>query len=79
MKKPIPKFKIEAEEFKFWSSTGAGADSTKYLDWSKAQRTKLPKLKLSRQTNSVCLREEIGGGAKAEQRSSSPKSEKQAP
>jgi hypothetical protein len=44
MKKPIPEFKNEAEEFEFWSSTGPGADSTKYIDWSKAKRARLPNL-----------------------------------
>lgn len=32
--KPIPKFKNEKEEQKFWSTH----DSTEYLDWSEAQR-----------------------------------------
>jgi hypothetical protein len=45
MKKPIPEFKNEAEEFEFWSSTGPGADSTKYIDWSQAKRTKFPNLR----------------------------------
>ena len=44
MKKEIPKFKNEAEEFEFWSSTGQGADSTKYIDWSHAKRAKFPNL-----------------------------------
>jgi predicted DNA binding CopG/RHH family protein len=39
--KPIPKFKNEAEERKFWESH----DSTAYLDWSKAERVRLPNLK----------------------------------
>jgi hypothetical protein len=55
MKKPIPKFKNEAEEFEFWSSTGPGADSTKYLDWSRAKLTKLPKLRPTLLTISVRL------------------------
>ncbi len=33
MKKKIPEFKSEAEEFEFWSK----ADSTQYLDWSQAK------------------------------------------
>lgn len=55
MKKPIPKLKTEAQEFEFWSSSGAGADSTQYIDWSKATRTKLPNLKPSLRTISVRL------------------------
>ena len=54
-KKAIPEFKSEDEEFEFWSSSGAGADSTAYLDWSKARRTKLTHLKPSLRTISVRL------------------------
>lgn len=35
MKKPVPKFKNETEEFEFWSSTGPGEDSTQYIDSSR--------------------------------------------
>jgi predicted DNA binding CopG/RHH family protein len=55
MKKPIPEFGSEAEEFEFWSSTGPGADSTEYIDWSKAKQTRLPKLKPTLRTISVRL------------------------
>jgi predicted DNA binding CopG/RHH family protein len=55
MKKAIPEFKNEAEEFEFWSSTGPGADSTKYVDWSKAKSTKFPNLRPSLRTISVRL------------------------
>jgi predicted DNA binding CopG/RHH family protein len=55
MKKEMPKFKSEEEEFEFWSSKGPGADSTEYIDWSKAQRTKLPALKPTLRTISVRL------------------------
>jgi predicted DNA binding CopG/RHH family protein len=55
MKKPIPKFKSEAEEFEFWSSTGPGSDSTKYIDWSQAKRTKFPNLRPTLRTISVRL------------------------
>jgi hypothetical protein len=41
--KPIPRFHSEAEEREFWESH----DSTEYLDWRKAQRARLPNLKLS--------------------------------
>ena len=55
MKKPIPKFKNEAEEFEFWASTGLGADSTKYIDWSQAKRAKFPNLRPTLRTISVRL------------------------
>ena len=48
--KPIPRFRSEAEERKFWETH----DSTDYVDWSKAQRVRLPNLKLS--TTSISLR-----------------------
>lgn len=41
--KTIPKFQSEAEERKFWETH----DSTEYLDWSKAERVRLPNLKPS--------------------------------
>jgi predicted DNA binding CopG/RHH family protein len=48
--KPIPRFKTEAEERRFWETH----DSTDYVDWSKAQRARFPNLKLS--TTSISLR-----------------------
>ncbi len=39
--KPIPKFKNEKEERKFWMTH----DSTEYVDWSKAKRAVFPNLK----------------------------------
>ena len=39
--KPLPSFKTEAEERKFWETH----DSTDYIDWSKAERVRLPNLK----------------------------------
>ena len=39
--KPIPKFKTENQERKFW----AKADSSKYFDWRKAERALFPNLK----------------------------------
>ena len=53
--KKVPEFKNEDEEFEFWSSTGRGADSTEYVDWTKAQRVKLVKLKPTLRTISVRL------------------------
>lgn len=55
MKKEIPRFKTEAEEFEFWSSNGPGADSTELMDWSKAKRVKFPNLKPTLRTISVRL------------------------
>lgn len=51
MKKKIPEFRTEDEEFEFWSKT----DSTEYLDWSKAKRVKLPSLKPTLRTISIRL------------------------
>src|SRR5713226_804925 len=48
--KPIPKFKNEAEERRFWQ----GRDSTPYVDWSKARPARFPNLKPS--TQSISLR-----------------------
>jgi len=39
--KSVPVFKSEAEERRFWETH----DSSLYLDWSKAERVRLPKLK----------------------------------
>lgn len=49
--KPIPKFKSESEERKFWETH----DSTEYLDWSKAVRVRFPNLKPSTQSISIRL------------------------
>jgi predicted DNA binding CopG/RHH family protein len=51
--KKIPKFRTEAEERDFW----ANADSSNYIDWSKAKRTMLPNLKPSLKTISLRLPE----------------------
>ena len=39
--KPVPAFASEADERLFWETH----DSTDYVDWSKAQRVRLPNLK----------------------------------
>ncbi len=39
--KPIPKFKNEEEERRFWMTH----DSTQYVDWSKAEKVVFPNLK----------------------------------
>jgi predicted DNA binding CopG/RHH family protein len=49
--KPLPKFANEAEERSFWESH----DSSEYLDWNKAQRVVLPKLKPTTKTISLRL------------------------
>lgn len=41
--RPIPKFESEAQEREFWETH----DSTDYVDWSKAERVRFPKLKPS--------------------------------
>jgi predicted DNA binding CopG/RHH family protein len=48
--KPIPAFKSEADERKFWESH----DSTDCVDWSKAERVRFPNLKPS--TTAISLR-----------------------
>jgi predicted DNA binding CopG/RHH family protein len=49
-RKPIPAFKSEAEERKFWETH----DSTDYVDWNTAQRVRFPNLKPS--TTAISLR-----------------------
>ena len=49
--KSVPKFSSEAAERKFWETH----DSAEYLDWSKAKRAVMPKLKPSTQTISLRL------------------------
>ncbi|MBU1713294.1 MAG: BrnA antitoxin family protein [Proteobacteria bacterium] len=51
--KKIPKFKTEAEERDFW----ANADSSDYIDWSKARKVLLPRIKPSLKTISLRLPE----------------------
>ncbi len=46
----IPEFTTEAEERAFWEQE----DSTKYVDWSRAKRVRMPSLKPS--TTSISLR-----------------------
>ena len=49
-RKPLPVFRNEAEERKFWETH----DSVDYLDWSNAERVRLPNLKPS--TTAISLR-----------------------
>ncbi len=48
--KPVPKFRSEAAERKFWETH----DTTAHLDWSKAKTVRLPNLRPS--TKSISLR-----------------------
>jgi predicted DNA binding CopG/RHH family protein len=48
--KSAPVFNNEAEERKFWETH----DSTDYIDWSKAERLRLPNLKPS--TTAISIR-----------------------
>ena len=48
--RPIPSFKSQAEERRFWESR----DSSDYVDWSRAERARLPNLKPS--TTAISLR-----------------------
>lgn len=50
-KKPIPTFANEDQERAFWAT----ADSTEYLDWSRAERVTLPNLKPTAKTISLRL------------------------
>lgn len=49
--KAIPKFANEVEERAYWETH----DSTEHLDWSKAQKMALPKLKPTTKTISLRL------------------------
>ena len=51
MKKKIPQFANEESERKFWAT----ADSTEYIDWSSAKRTKFVNLKPTLKTISLRL------------------------
>jgi predicted DNA binding CopG/RHH family protein len=50
-RKPVPKFSSESEERAFWESR----DSTEFVDWSRADRVRLPRLKPSTQAISLRL------------------------
>jgi predicted DNA binding CopG/RHH family protein len=50
----VPAFESEAEERRFWESH----DSADYVDWSKAERVRLPNLRPS--TTSISLRMPVG-------------------
>ena len=50
-KRKLPQFKNEHAEAQFWQTH----DSSAYIDWSKARRVRLPKLKPSTETISLRL------------------------
>jgi len=52
--KPLPRFKTEAEERKFWETH----DSGDYVDWSTAERARFPNLKPS--TTAISIRLPVG-------------------
>ena len=49
--KPVPSFKSEADERRFWETH----DTADYLDWSNAERVRFPNLKPSTATISIRL------------------------
>jgi predicted DNA binding CopG/RHH family protein len=51
----LPKFRNEKDEFAFW----ANHDSTEYVDYSKAKKMLLPKLKPSTRSISIRLPESL--------------------
>jgi predicted DNA binding CopG/RHH family protein len=50
-KAPVPHFKTEADERAYWETH----DSTDHLDWSKAEKVRLPKLRPTTKTISLRL------------------------
>jgi predicted DNA binding CopG/RHH family protein len=53
--KPVPRFRSEAEERAFWESH----DTADYFDLSKARRVRFPNLKLSTQSISLRLPQDL--------------------
>jgi predicted DNA binding CopG/RHH family protein len=52
--KPVPTFKAEKDERKFWETH----DSTDYIDWRNAKRVRIPNLKPS--TTAISIRLPLG-------------------
>ncbi len=50
-KAPVPHFNTEADERAYWETH----DSTDHLDWSKAEKVRLPKLRPTTKTISLRL------------------------
>ena len=61
-RKSLPAFRSEAEERRFWETH----DSADYVDWSKAERVRLPNLKPSTKSISLRLPEGLGREKKHE-------------
>ncbi len=61
-KEPIPKFKTEAQERAYWETH----DSTVHVDWTKAQKVKLPNLKPTTKTISLRLPQHLLDSIKVE-------------
>ena len=59
-KQAIPKFKTEAQERAYWEAH----DSTTHVDWSKAQKVKLPNLRPTTKTISLRLPQHLLDGIK---------------
>ncbi len=59
-KEPIPKFKTEAQVRAYWETH----DSTVHVDWTKAQKVKLPNLKPTTKTISLRLPQHLLDGIK---------------
>lgn len=59
-KQAIPKFKTEAQERAYWESH----DSTVHLDWSQAQKARLPNLRPTTKTISLRLPQHLLDGIK---------------
>ena len=55
MPKPMPEFKNEDDERKFWATH----DSAEYVDWEKAEKVIFPKLKPATKTISLRLSESM--------------------
>ena len=61
-RRPVPVFKTEAEERAFWESH----DSSDYVDWSKAKRTRFLNLKPSTKAISLNAHRRSGGEDRSE-------------
>jgi predicted DNA binding CopG/RHH family protein len=59
-KQAIPKFKTEAQERAYWEAH----ESTAHVDWSKAQKVKLPNLRPTTKTISLRLPQHLLDGIK---------------
>ena len=60
VKKAIPKFKTEAQERAYWETH----DSTVHVEWSQAQKVRLPNLRPTTKTISLRLPQHLLDGIK---------------